>query len=176
MQFAILLFKRCCVVSFYRNLDEFAIYRAFLFLCMILTIGKFTARFSPRETSKLLRLKIITGAIILHDCIWQFIRLFYHSRFKPPQLEMTLSQLATPIIDLILVVPLLVKLAQNIAGLSNDAKMKLKSKLGIFNNCTYLDMHVPGISQRWIRVRKFLAKDTYVFLVLFSISCMSSGI
>ena len=120
--------------------------------------------------------KILKVAILLHDCIYQFIRLFYHSRFKPPQLEMTLSQLATPIIDLILVVPLLVKLAQNIAGLSNDAKMKLKSKLGIFNNGIYLDVYLSGIIQSLIRVRKFLAKDTYVFLVLFSISCMSSGI
>ena len=89
---------------------------------------------------------------------------------------MTLSQLATPIIDLILVVPLLVKLAQNIAGLSNNAKMKLKSKPGIFNSCTYLNMYVSGISQSLTRVRKFLAKDTYVFLVLYSISCMSARI
>ena len=75
--------------------------------------------------------KILIGAIILHDCIYQFIRLFYHSRFKPPQLEMTLAQLATPIIDVVLVVPLVIKLAQNIAGFSNDAKIRLKSKPGM---------------------------------------------
>ena len=75
--------------------------------------------------------KIFQGAIILHDCIYQFIRLFYHSRFKPPQLEMTLAQLATPIIDVILVVPLIIKLVQNIAGFSNDAKNRIKSKPGM---------------------------------------------
>ena len=78
--------------------------------------------------------KIIKGAIILHDCIYQFIRIFYHSRFKPQQLEMTLTQLATPMIDVILVVPLIIKLAQNIAGFTNDAKMRMKSKPGIINH------------------------------------------
>ena len=78
--------------------------------------------------------KIIKGAIILHDCIYQFIRLFYHSRFKPKQLEMTLTQLATPMIDVILVVPLIIKLAQNIVGFTNDAKLRMKSKPGIIND------------------------------------------
>ena len=78
--------------------------------------------------------KIIKGAIILHDCIYQFIRIFYHSRFKPQQLEMTLTQLATPIIDVILVVPLIIRLAQNIVGFRNDAKPRMKSKSGIIND------------------------------------------
>ena len=78
--------------------------------------------------------KIIKGAIILHDCIYQFIRLFYHSRFKPQQLEMTFTQLATPMIDVILVVPLIIKLAQNIVGFTNDAKLRMKSKPGIIND------------------------------------------
>ena len=29
------------------------------------------------------------GAFMIHDCIYQFLRIFYHSRFKPQQLEMT---------------------------------------------------------------------------------------
>ena len=29
------------------------------------------------------------AAIMIHDCIYQFLRIFYHSRFKPQQLEMT---------------------------------------------------------------------------------------
>ena len=77
-------------------------------------------------------LKILTylGAIMLHDCIYQFLRLFYHSRFKPPQLDMTMSQLATPVIDLVLVLPLILRLVQNFWRLSNDTKMKRKSKTG----------------------------------------------
>ena len=70
-------------------------------------------------------------ALIIHDCVYQFIRIFYHSRndfstfrflvsgrtsglkfalkfgkslgrFKPPTLQMTVSQFATPVIDVIL--------------------------------------------------------------------------
>ena len=69
-------------------------------------------------------------ALIIHDCVYQFIRIFYHSRkgvfniqigfwmkiamkifsgfenqqkrFKPPTLQMTMSQFATPVIDVIL--------------------------------------------------------------------------
>ena len=44
---------------------------------------------------------------MMHDCIYQFLRLFYHSRFKPQQLEMTLTQLSAPVLDLVLVLPLI---------------------------------------------------------------------
>ena len=47
---------------------------------------------------------------------------------------MTLTQLATPIIDVILVVPLIIRLAQNIVGFTNDAKLRMKSKPGIIND------------------------------------------
>ena len=33
------------------------------------------------------------AAIMIHDCIYQFLRIFYHSRFKPQQLEMTGTRL-----------------------------------------------------------------------------------
>ena len=68
---------------------------------------------------------------MLHDCIYQFLRLFYHSRFKPTQLEMTWAQFATPVIDVVLVLPLILRLARNISGFTNDARMRLKSKPGI---------------------------------------------
>ena len=73
----------------------------------------------------------ILGAIMLHDCIYQFVRLFYHSRFKPPQLQMTWAQFGTPVIDVVLVVPKIFKLAQNISRFTNEARMRLKSKPGI---------------------------------------------
>ena len=60
---------------------------------------------------------------MLHDCIYQFLRLFYHSRFKPTQLEMTWAQFATPVIDVVLVLPLILKLVQNISEFTNEAKM-----------------------------------------------------
>ena len=71
------------------------------------------------------------GAIMLHDCIYQFLRLFYHSRFKPTQLKMTWAQFATPVIDTVLVVPKILTLARNISGFTNEARMRLKSKPGI---------------------------------------------
>ena len=67
---------------------------------------------------------------MLHDCIYQFLRLFYHSRFKPPQLDMTMTQLATPVIDLVLICPLIQRLLQDFLSFSNDSKMKNKSKTG----------------------------------------------
>ena len=68
---------------------------------------------------------------MLHDCIYQFLRLFYHSRFKPPQLEMTLSQFATPVIDLVLVLPLIFRLLKDFSRFSDATKMMIKSKPGI---------------------------------------------
>ena len=68
---------------------------------------------------------------MLHDCIYQFLRLFYHSRFKPTQLEMTWAQFATPVIDVVLVIPLILRLVQDSSGFKNEAKMRLQSKPGI---------------------------------------------
>ena len=65
---------------------------------------------------------------MIHDCIYQFLRLFYHSRFKPQQLEMTLSQLSAPALDLILVVPLILRLFKDFSRFSNETKMRLQSK------------------------------------------------
>ena len=73
----------------------------------------------------------LKGAIMLHDCIYQFLRLFYHSRFKPIQLKMTWAQFATPVIDVVLVLPLILRLVQNISGLTNETKMRWQSKSGI---------------------------------------------
>ena len=79
-------------------------------------------------------LKTLKGAIMIHDCIYQFLRLFYHSRFKPQQLEMTLSQLSAPALDLILVVPLILRLLKDFSRFSNETKMRLQSKPGIIGN------------------------------------------
>ena len=68
---------------------------------------------------------------MLHDCIYQFLRLFYHSRFKPTQLEMTWAQFAKPVIDVVLVLPLILRFVQDISGFTNAAKMRLQSELGI---------------------------------------------
>ena len=34
-----------------------------------------------------LRLLTFTSAVILHDAVYQFLRIFYYSRFKPPSLR-----------------------------------------------------------------------------------------
>ena len=44
---------------------------------------------------------------------------------------MTWAQFGTPVIDVVLVVPKIFKLAQNISSFTNEARMRLKSKPGI---------------------------------------------
>ena len=68
------------------------------------------------------------GAIMIHDCIYQFLRIFYHSRFKPQQLEMTATQLLAPVLDIILTLPLVMRLFQERNRFSNATKMKVQSK------------------------------------------------
>ena len=68
------------------------------------------------------------GAIIIHDCIYQFLRIFYHSRFKPQQLEMTATQLLAPFLDLILTLPLVIRLFQEFSRFSNATRMRVQSK------------------------------------------------
>ena len=65
---------------------------------------------------------------MIHDCIYQFLRLFYHSRFKPQQLEMTLTQLSAPVLDLVLVLPLILRLYKDFLRFSNTRKLKIQSK------------------------------------------------
>ena len=68
------------------------------------------------------------GAIMIHDCIYQFLRIFYHSRFKPQQLEMTATQLLAPVLDLILTLPLVIRLFKEFSRFSNATKMRVQSK------------------------------------------------
>ena len=42
--------------------------------------------------------------IVLHDCIYKFLRIFWFSRYKPAGLQMTSVQLIGPIIDIVVVV------------------------------------------------------------------------
>ena len=65
---------------------------------------------------------------MIHDCIYQFLRIFYHSRFKPQQLEMTKTQLLAPVFDLILVLPLIWRLLKDFTRFSNAKKLKIQSK------------------------------------------------
>ena len=65
---------------------------------------------------------------MIHDCIYQFLRIFYHSRFKPQQLEMTVTQLLAPVLDIILTLPLVMRLFQEVTRFSNATKMKVQSK------------------------------------------------
>ena len=54
------------------------------------------------------KLLLLTAGVVMHDVIYQFLRIFYHSRFKPDNLQMTLAQWAMPIVDLVFLVgPLL---------------------------------------------------------------------
>ena len=68
------------------------------------------------------------GAIMIHDCIYQFLRIFYHSRYKPQQLEMTATQLLAPVLDFILTLPLIMRLFQEFSQFSKATKMRVQSK------------------------------------------------
>jgi len=60
------------------------------------------------RTVCLWKLLMLTTGVVFHDAIYQFLRIFYHSRFKPDNLQMTLVQWAMPIVDLVFLVgPLL---------------------------------------------------------------------
>ena len=65
---------------------------------------------------------------MIHDCIYQFLRIFYHSRFKPQQLEMTMTQFLAPILDLVLVLPLIMRLFKDFWRFSNATRMRVQSK------------------------------------------------
>ena len=65
---------------------------------------------------------------MIHDCIYQFLRIFYHSRFKPQELEMTATQLLAPVLDLILTIPLIIRLYQEFSQFLNATKRKVQSK------------------------------------------------
>ena len=82
------------------------------------------------DTHKYFRIIIQTqkGAIIIHDCIYQFLRIFYHSRFKPQQLEMTVTQLLAPVFDVLLSLPLIIRLFQKLMLFSNATRMRVQSK------------------------------------------------
>ena len=68
------------------------------------------------------------GAVMIHDCIYQFLRIFYHSRFKPQQLEMTATQFLAPVLDLVFTLPLVIRLFQEFARFSNATRLKVQSK------------------------------------------------
>ena len=112
------------------------------------------------------KLKTITGTIMIHDCIYQFLRLFYHSRFKPQQLEMTLSQLLAPALDLVLVIPLILRLFKDFSRLSNKTKTRNQFKPEI-NQKLIIKIYR---NKSWKSHRKCLF---FSHIYLSSIACLS---
>ena len=111
---------------------------------------------------------------MLHDCIYQFLRLFYHSRFKPQQLEMTLSQLSAPFLDLILVLPLIFRLYQDLSRFSNETKLRVQSKPEIKEHFSVWRNLVQIIfTKSGDRIWGSLTKVSVIFTVLLIISCIS---
>ena len=108
---------------------------------------------------------------MIHDCIYQFLRIFYHSRFKPQQLEMTATQLLAPALDLILTLPLVTRLFQEFSRFSNATKMKVQSKPEINEKSmiSYIDSDVMTcqFENLW---PKFLL---YSHIYLSSIACLT---
>ena len=60
------------------------------------------------RTVCLWKLLMLTCGVVFHGALYQFLRIFYHDRYKPPNLQMTLVQWAMPVFDLIFLIgPLL---------------------------------------------------------------------
>ena len=104
---------------------------------------------------------------MIHDCIYQFLRLFYHSRFKPQQLEMTLSQLSAPVLDLVLVLPLILRLYKDLLRFSNETKLRVQSKPEIV---TWQSAVRPNSVDP---VRGSLVKVSFILTILLIFNCMS---
>ena len=102
---------------------------------------------------------------MIHDCIYQFLRIFYHSRFKPQQLEMTATQLLAPILDLILTLPLVMRLFQEFTRFSNATKMRVQSKPEINENLMKLYFDSSTTSVR--------GSLTLVSFILTYLSCIN---
>ena len=50
------------------------------------------------------KLVSLSTGLLLHDLLYQLLRIFYISRFKPDNLQMTLSQWAMPIFDVVFLI------------------------------------------------------------------------
>ena len=81
-----LLFTRCKIITF-----EFQ--KAFIYFVPFDSIYF--------RTVCLWKLLMLTAGVVFHDAVYQLLRIFYHSRFKPDNLQMTLAQWVMPIVDLI---------------------------------------------------------------------------
>ena len=103
---------------------------------------------------------------MIHDCIYQFLRLFYHSRFKPQQLQMTLSQLSAPVLDLVLVLPLILRLYKDLLRFSNETKLRVQSKPEITEPSPIWQNSVDP-------VRGSLVKVSFILTILLIFNCMS---
>ena len=111
---------------------------------------------------------------MIHDCIYQFLRLFYHSRFKPQQLEMTTTQFVAPVLDLVLVIPLIMRLFQDFSRFSNATKMKIQSKPEINGQAlvSFNDLLVINRRRSEDLLSKFLL---YSHIYLSSIACLTKS-
>ena len=114
-------------------------------------------------------IKTQKGAIIIHDCIYQFVRIFYHSRFKPLQLEMTATQLLAPILDLVLTLPLIIRLFNEFSRFSNETKMRYQTKPEI-NEWSWWSLMM--MLQRTRSVDLLLKFLLYSHIYLSSVACL----
>ena len=108
---------------------------------------------------------------MIHDCIYQFLRLFYHSRFKPQQLEMTTTQFLVPVFDLILALPLIMRLFKDFSRFSNATKLKIQSKPEI-NGLFFLFSRMRNLHMSEDLVSKFFL---YSHIYLSSIACLTES-
>lgn len=76
-----------------------------------------------------LRLLTFTSAVILHDAIYQFLRIFYYSRFKPPSLSITPAQFAMPLIEVILVLGPILTIVTQFKAIISSERLKNSSTI-----------------------------------------------
>ena len=91
------------------------------------------------DSDQTLRGLSIILTILMHDCIYKFLKIFYFSRFKPAGLQMTTAQLMQPVFDILLVVVSFMSIVKELYNLTMKredmhAKMKFFLFSPVFNS------------------------------------------
>ena len=67
---------------------------------------------------KLYKNLMLIIAILVHDCAYKFMKIFFFSRYKPAGLEMTTAQLIGPVFDTVFAVLNLIAIAKQMQSIN----------------------------------------------------------
>ena len=126
------------------------------------------------NSDQTLRGMSIILTILMHDCVYKFLKIFYFSRFKPAGLQMTTAQLLQPILDVLLVVISFVAIAKELYNMTFTRK-DLKAKLNFLRYTPLYNAVYPFCMRNRERAGFSIVTETFfnkfmlLFLIYFSI-------